>query len=535
MLHLNRIAVVAAAIALLGACSEPTTNPVATPPQSTPQFAPPSQAPAPKREDTPWRRMSDAELGKKVAEAGGRVFIGFKDSGANAGVDESGRVLASRSSIAAAKALLRQRGLEFEFEYITVPAVVTRIPVEAIGGLRHHPLIEYIEPIFPGVRTFETTPWNVTRVNAPTSWPSSTGAGAKLLIIDSGVRNDHTDLAPAVIQSCESPPTNGLDNVGHGTNVAGIVAAVDNEIGVIGVAHGVALWSSKDGDAVPDPARTACGVEFGRTNGVNVINISTSYPNPNTTLTDAINGAYNQNGIVVVASAGNNNGGAVTYPATLSTVIAVSATDDDDAFASFSSAGGKVELAAPGTTITGITGLTTTCRDGTISDSCDFLVEGTSFAAPHVAAAAAILKAFNASWTNVVIRDRLQKTAVDLGPAGRDNSFGYGLIDIRAALDYVPPVPLAPPTNCTMQKIPTSPPYVYLKVVWTNSGQSGVSTEVTIVRGGVPIFTTTISPGATPEYYYPVSGQHGQFWAQLRHTKTGSTPSDYCVTNSVTI
>jgi subtilisin family serine protease len=388
--------------------------------------------------------MSDEVLARKAAEAHGRVFIGFKDPGTDAGVDEKGRVLASQSSIGAAKALLRQRGIPLEFEFLDMPAVIARIPTAAVADLRHHPLIEYIEPIFPGTYDAQTTTWNVQRVRAPQAWTSSTGTNAKVLITDSGIENTQPDLAPAVVQSCENPPGNGLDQFGHGTNVAGIVAAVNNDVQVVGAAYGVELWSSKIGAFAPDPGYAACAVQFGRTNHVDVISMSIGV-SPYTTLTDQINAAYNQDGIVIVASAGNNNGGAVSYPATLDAVIAVSATDNNNNFASFSSAGSKVELAAPGTTTTGVTGITTTCRNGSSSDFCDFLVEGTSFSAPHVAAGAAILKSYNPSWTNVDIRTRMEQSAQDLGAAGRDNQFGFGLLDIRAALDYVPPPPPPPP------------------------------------------------------------------------------------------
>jgi len=606
MLRLTKIVAIGIVAALTASCSEPPTNPVAKPPPTAPQLAPPIQAQGHRRDDTPWRGMADATLAAKIAEAGGRVFIGFKDPSSAAGVDETGRVLASRSSVAAAKALLRQRGTTFEFEFTDMPAVVARIPAAAVTGLRHNPLVEYIEPIFAGTYSAQTTTWNVQRVRAPQAWVSSTGTNVKVLITDSGINNAQGDLAPAVVQSCESPPSNGLDQYGHGTNVAGIIAAVNNDIQVVGAAYGVALWSSKIGATAPDPGYAACAIQFGRTNHVQVISMSFGMA-PYTQLTDQINAAYNQDGIVLVASAGNNNGGAVTYPATLDAVIAVSATDQNNNFASFSSAGSKVELAAPGTTTTGVTGITTTCRNGTSSDFCDFLVEGTSFSAPHVAAAAAILKSYNSTWTNVVIRTRLQQGALDLGAAGRDNQFGFGLLDIQNAL--FPPlavaingptavfadqtqtwtsavtggvtpysyqwfkdgslvgsgsslamntgwadftlrldvtdaagtlrsgtkavaVKLVAPTNCTLTRIP--PPANYLKVAWTNSGQSGVSTEVSIWRNGVWNVVATVGPGIS-QYFYVLNGQTGQFFARVRHVKTGSTSSDYCTTGSVTV
>lgn len=371
--------------------------------------------------------MTDAELAGKIAEAGGRVFIGFKDAGALAGVDEVGRVLASALAVAAAKAELRALGVGIEFEFIDMPTVVARMPTALLGQIRQNPLIEYVEPIFPGVRLVQTTTWNVQRVNAPPAWSYSTGSGAKLLIIDSGIENTHPDLAPAVVQACDG--SNGLDLYGHGTSVSGVAAAVNNDIQIVGVAYGVSLWTSKDGNQSANPAYTACGVQFGRINGVHAINISSSFP-PYTALTDQINAAYNQNGIVVVVAAGNTNGGAVTYPATLAAAIAVSATDINNNVASFSAIGSKVELTAPGA------GITTTCLGGI---TCS--VSGTSFSAPHVAAAAALLKAYNPSWSNVEIRRRLGIGATDLGPSGRDAQFGYGLLNITGAIAASPPSP----------------------------------------------------------------------------------------------
>ena len=236
MVHHTRIVAIGAVVALLAGCSESPTNPAAKRTASVPQLTPPVQERGPKRDDTPWRRMTDTELAAKVAEAGGRVFIGFKDPGAGAGVDESGRVLVSRPNVAAAKARLRALGLDFEIEFVDMPAVVTRIPPGLVAHLRANPLIEYVEPIFPGTYTAQTTTWNVSRVNAPAAWSLSTGAGAKLLLIDSGIDFTHPDLAPAVVQSCESPPTDGHDAVGHGTAVAGIAAAVNNDIQIVGVA-----------------------------------------------------------------------------------------------------------------------------------------------------------------------------------------------------------------------------------------------------------------------------------------------------------
>jgi len=104
--------------------------------------------------------MSDAELAAAIAEAGGRVFIGFKDPGAAAGVDEQGRVLVSDSVVAAAKTWLRSLGVTIESDLPSEPAVVALMQVSLVRPIRHNPVVEYVEPIFPG--TFHHEVWSGT-------------------------------------------------------------------------------------------------------------------------------------------------------------------------------------------------------------------------------------------------------------------------------------------------------------------------------------------------------------------------------------
>lgn len=425
---------VAGIVTLLSACSDtipPSSSAVPRGKPIDPAIRSPFQQKAgPSRRDTPWRVMSDSALAVKVDEAGGRVFVGFKDPTALEGVNDSGRVLVTPASVLAGKAHLRSLGAVFEIEFVDMPSVVTRIPGRLVPELRHNPLIEYIEPIFPFQSHAQTITWNVQRVQAPSAWSYSAGSGAKLLILDSGIESTHPDLSPAVVQSCESPPGTGLDGSGHGTSVAGVAAAVNNDIQIVGVAYAVALWTSKvniGNTNTIDPGYATCGVQFGRVNGVHAINMSFGGTTSYASLTDQINRAYNENGIVLVASAGNDYAGPVSYPANLANVIAVSATDISDNLAAFSNVGSEVELAAPGV------GITSTCLGGT---TCS--VNGTSFAAPHVAAAAALLKAYNPSWSNVEIRRRLDIGATDLGAVGQDIQFGYGLLNIPAAINAPP-------------------------------------------------------------------------------------------------
>ena len=119
-----------------------------------------------------------------------------------------------------------------------------------------------------------------------------------------------------------------------------------------------------------------------------------------------------------IAAAGNDDAGQVVFPAAYDSVIAVSSTDADDSLSSFSSIGPEVELAAPGRNIF------STWNDGGYTT-----ISGTSMAAPHVSGVAALAVEANPLLSNVEIRNLLQSTADDLGAFGRDNLFGFGLVD----------------------------------------------------------------------------------------------------------
>src|SRR5205085_760750 len=156
--------------------------------------------------------------------------------------------------------------------------------------------------------------------------------------------------------------------------------------------------------------------------GARIINLSLGGPSTSSSLQSAINYAWSKN-IVIVAAAGNAGNSTPEYPAACSNVVAVSATDSNDALASFSSYGSDVALSAPGVNIT------TTTMDGGYGT-----VSGTSFSSPIVSGLVALMATINPQLSNAQLVDLLKKNTDDLGAAGYDTYFGYGRVNAYKAV-----------------------------------------------------------------------------------------------------
>jgi subtilisin family serine protease len=280
----------------------------------------------------------------------------------------------------------------------------------------------------------EELPWGVDQIDAELAWVTSTGAGVKVAIIDTGIDKDHPDLVANikpgvnfVAKGRTVDPNKWDDDNGHGTHVAGSVAAVDNDIGVIGVApqawlYGVKVLDKRGRGYLSD---VILGIEWAIDNHMQVINLSLGTSSDVQSLHDAVDAAYAE-GIVLVAAAGNsgdtNPDDDVIYPAKYGSVIAVAATDSNNTRASWSGDGPAVELAAPGVAIY------STWKGGEYDTK-----SGTSMASPHVAGTVALLLAANPELTPDEVRATLQTTADDLWATGFDNYYGYGLVDADEA------------------------------------------------------------------------------------------------------
>ncbi|MEU4241235.1 S8 family serine peptidase [Actinoplanes sp. NPDC026619] len=295
--------------------------------------------------------------------------------------------------------------------------------------------------------------WDLDTIRAPQAWERSTGAGAIVAVLDSGVNVGHPDLAAQVLPGADmTTGTEGPahDVFGHGTHVAGtIAAATGNGTGIAGIAPDVKILPVQvlNDNGSGQMSVAAQGVVWATDHGADVINLSISGASSEQSMTAAIAYARSR-GTVVVASAGNDRqkGNPASYPAAEPGVIAVAATDQSDNVASFSTAGGYVDIAAPGNAI-----LSTY-----IQGSGYARMNGTSMAAPHVAAAAALLRSADPALTPDQIEQTLESSAVDLGAAGRDDDYGYGRLDIATALAALP-TPAASPAAEPTEPTPAEP------------------------------------------------------------------------------
>jgi len=448
----------------------------------------------------------------------------------------------------------------------SVNAIAATLPEGALNGLRNNPNVRLIEEDARVYPMAETVPYGITMVQADQL--SDAGAGGKnVCIIDSGYHAGHFDL--------QANPVNGLnlsgsgdpfiDSCGHGTHVAGTIAAVNNGDGVIGVMPGanINLTIAKVfGD--DDWTSGSCGWSYSsgvieaayacKDAGADVINMSLGGGGATSTAEDGFEDLLVNFNVLSIAAAGNDGTTTMSYPASYPAVVSVAAIDDTKTVADFSQKNSAVELAAPGvgvlSTVPSISataevggtsymvsaidrsasatasggladgglcdfagnwsGKVVLCQRGSITfnekvanvesgggaaaiiyndvsggflgtldcngpswracssipavstsdtDGADMLTKlgtsatvstqatapadgydsynGTSMATPHVAGVAALVWSQVPTATATEIRDALAATAEDLGSAGRDNSYGYGLVQAKAAVDYL--------------------------------------------------------------------------------------------------
>jgi subtilisin family serine protease len=286
----------------------------------------------------------------------------------------------------------------------------------------------------------ENLPWGVERIRADQVWDTdwtqdfivnpgaNAGQRVRVAVIDTGIAN-HPDLTGRVVDGISYVEGKQYweDDVGHGTHVAGTIAAIDNGDHLIGVAPRVDLYAVK-----VDPyyiEQVVGGIYWAVSKAVHIISMSLGYPATGNypSLKEACDYAYSQ-GVLLIAASGNE-ADPVSCPAIYETVVAVGATYSNDKRWEWSNYGyPELEFAAPGVDV-----------NSTLPPNKYQEWRGTSQAVPHVTGAAALVFASkvdaeydsngNGQWDNFEVREKLRDTALDLGRPGKDGYYGYGLVN----------------------------------------------------------------------------------------------------------
>jgi serine protease len=343
-----------------------------------------------------------------------------------------------------------ENGLE-EADYIDGIGVKrVRIPEgktvrSVLAKLREDHRVVYAEPNLLVRRTadpYRSYQWNLDELRVPDAHAYGTGAGIIVAVLDTGVKKSGPDGIANLLPGYDfyygdADPT---DKDGHGTFVAGTIAQkTGNNVGVEGVAPGVKLLPVKvmSDDGYGDISAIANGIVWASDQGASVINMSLGSAYPSSTLEDACKYAYD-NGTVLVAATGNEYASSVGYPAAYTSVIAVGATGYGGYKAGYSNKGTGIDLMAPGGDMSADKN-GDGYADGILQETIEggswtyTFWEGTSMATPHVAAAAALIMAQGVTQPADVY-SVLTTTAIDRGAAGYDTTYGYGSLDIGAAV-----------------------------------------------------------------------------------------------------
>ncbi|MDK1475171.1 type VII secretion-associated serine protease mycosin [Streptomyces sp. 549] len=303
-------------------------------------------------------------------------------------------------------------------------------------------------------------PWSLQRVQLDRLWEDTKGAGVKVAVIDSGVDVKNPQLKSAVDVSAgadvlgaskenpDAPTGPTADPVGHGTKVAGIIAARPNHrTGFVGIAPEATIIPIRQNDGEGNGKVTGLikAIDHAVAKGARVINISqdtTGSLGPGSQLHAAVQRALEAD-VVVVASVGNDGADGKsrdTYPASYDGVLAVAASDRNNERAAFSQSGEFVGIAAPGVDI-----VSTVPGGGQCADN------GTSFAAPFVAGVAALVRAKHPKWSQEQVVAQLQNTA-ERAVSGRDRHVGWGVIDPVRALTEDDKLPSRPASRDGVRK-----------------------------------------------------------------------------------
>jgi len=292
------------------------------------------------------------------------------------------------------------------------------------------------DPLFP-------KQWSLINGGVPEAWDKgATGQGITIAIVDTGVALEHPDLKGNLVSGYNSitgSEAEGAtqDNNGHGTQVAGIAAAERNDVGIVGVAYQAKIMPIKamGSKGVGYDDAIADGIIWAADHGAQIINLSLGSENGSVVsdiLRQAVTYAHDK-GCLLIAASGNYDSESqanpgVSYPASDPRVLAITATDKAGKVTSYSATGSEVDLAAPGDSIP-------TAGWSRVEGSGYTYASGTSLAVPFVSGEAALIWGQHPEWTRDQVVQALVQGTQDLGYSGRDDQYGFGLVDVKLALD----------------------------------------------------------------------------------------------------
>jgi len=319
-----------------------------------------------------------------------------------------------------------------------------------------------ISSFFPSVHGYLNNPndeylmqqWGWLNIYADVAYSNNYRGNSSTIVavIDTGIDLDHPDLQANIFTNPNEIPGNGVDddhngypddihgwnfvsndsntddNDGHGTHVAGIIAAISNCIGICGVAPNIKILPIKVIEQ--ENGSTALlhkAILYACSMKAKVISMSLGSNDNDTDTYKASETAYHDYNITLVAAAGNSGSGVVHYPAAYEHVIAVAATTKSNEHAFYSNYGPQIDIAAPGGDSSGL--IISTFLNGTYEEKA-----GTSMATPFVSGAIALMLQWNHTLTPDQVRARLNETAIDLGDLGYDYYFGAGLVNVAGIL-----------------------------------------------------------------------------------------------------
>lgn len=331
--------------------------------------------------------------------------------------------------------------------------------------------------------TYRRDQWALDVLDAENAWSAQGGRGVTVAVLDTGVDGAHADLSGVVVQGTDFVSSGGngwADGHGHGTHVAGIVAAVGNNArGVAGLAQGVTVLPVRvlNSSGSGSDTQVARGIVWAADQGADVISMSLGGPG-SSTLSSAVSYAVGR-GVMVVAAAGNSrsSGSPTSYPAAYPGVLGVAASTSADVTASFSNIGPYVDVTAPGQSIL-----------STVPAGRYASMSGTSMATPYAAAAAALVHAAAPTLPAAKVFAALEDTAKDIEAAGVDTRSGHGRIRPVAAITQVRGTAPTPTPTVT----PTVPPTV------TPTSSPTPTVSPTPSPTASPTVTPTVSPTVTP-------------------------------------